>query len=233
VVGDPWAPIKLEGNKSFTATAQGLGYRQMVELLDRSRFTRPLLAEATKAEARGHGPMAIYAAALARGQGKTEGFHWRSVILSPSSSARFAADEPSFSERSARFVALAGDASGKALRPALVQLLQGKEKPDWKKPSNDALVEPWLRQFDEQIDREFFAELSRSFDAELSDEAAERAFSALLERAAQNVFEQAVNASPRTDQVRVLGVARAQLLLTSSLRKHLPLTRPAEENIDV
>ena len=232
VVADPWIPIKLDGNKSFTVTSRGLGYRQIVELLDPKHYARPLLAQPTKAEQRSGAALMLRATALARGQGKTEGFHDRVVELPPSTATRFSAADTQFSDRAARFVQMAGDVAGKAVRPALIQLVQGKEDLDWKKPSNEALTDPWLKTFDARVDQFFFPALAATFEDAMDDEAAELVFSQTLVSHANAVFAQAADASPRSDQLRVIAKARAELMLDRGLRKQLPLIAITQEALD-
>lgn len=232
VLCDPWIPVERKETKAFTVTGEGFSYRRMVALLDKAQFERPLLANPTRNERGSSQSLSIHAAALARGQGKTEGFHSRSIVLAPDAAARFADDTSSFAQRAARFVELAAAAAGKALRPALIQLIQAKEDPDWKKPSNGALTEPWLTLFDAEVDRTFFGALSQSFvQAPNDEEAAEADWSRVLESLALRIFDQAANAAPRGDQRRILAQARASNLLHGSLKKHLPGLRARTEEL--
>jgi CRISPR system Cascade subunit CasA len=234
VIGDPWIPVDLKGIKAFTVTHEGFSYRRMVALLDDAQYGRPLMAKATRAEQASGVSMVIHAAALARGQGKTEGLHSRRVELPPRAAARFTQDNQAFTKRSTAFVELAAAASGKALRPALIQLVQGKEEPDWKKPSNGAMVDPWTNRFDACVDRDFYAVLSQTFQDERSDKDAEAVWSQHLSAIARQVFDMAANAAPSGDQRRVLAVARADNMLLNALRKQLPALRaPKEETTDV
>jgi CRISPR system Cascade subunit CasA len=234
VIGDPWIPVDRNEIKAFTVTHEGFSYRRMVALLDDTQYERPVMAKPTRAEQASGVSMVIHAAALARGQGKTEGLHSRRVELPPRTAARYTQDNRSFTRRSTALVALAAAASGKALRPALIQLVQGKEEPDWKKPSNGALVDPWTNSFDALVDRDFYVVLSQTFEQELSDKDAEALWSQRLAELAQQVFDMAANAAPRGDQRRVLAVARADNMLRNALRKQLPaLNAPKEETTDV
>jgi CRISPR system Cascade subunit CasA len=232
VVADPWIPVDREKNKAFTVTAEGFSYRRMVALLDARQYARPLLAQPTPDEKRSNESLVIHAAALARGEGKTEGFHCRRVFLKPNAAALFATNEPSFVERAARYVDLAGSVTGKALRPALIQLVQGNEDPDRKKPSKGQPVEPWIKYFDAKVDQVFFSHLSRSFEEPALDEdAAERTWSQTLESLALFVFKEAAEATPRQDQRLILAHARALSLLRNSLRKYLPALRAHSEEV--
>jgi len=234
VLGDPWIPVDLKEIKAFTVTHEGFSYRRMVALLDDTQYERPLLAKPSPAERASGTSLVIHAAALARGQGKTEGLQSRRIELPPRATASFAQDNQAFTKRSTAFVEFAAAASGKALRPALIQLVQGKEDPDWKKPSNASLVDPWTLRFDACVDRDFYAVLSQTFEQELSDKDAEAVWSQHLAASARHVFDMAANAAPRGDQRRVLAVARAENMLHNAIRKQLPALRaPKEETTDV
>lgn len=235
VIGDPWIPVDLKGTKkAFTVTHEGFSYRRMVALLDDTQYARPLLAKPSHAERASGMSLVIHATALARGESKTEGLHSRRVELPHRTAAKYAQDNQAFTKRSTTFVELAAAASGKALRPALIQLVQGKEEPDWKKPSNGAMVDPWTSRFDACVDRDFYTVLSQTFEQELADKDAEALWSQRLAERAQHVFDMAANAAPRGDQRRVLAVARADNMLRNALRKQLPaLNAPKEETTHV
>lgn len=229
IVADPWIPVDRIDPKAFNVTREGFSFRRVVALLDTAKYERPLLAKPSAAETRLGQAISVSFAALARGEGETEGFHDRRVFLSPGAAARFASDDPSFIQRSARFVSLAADASGKSLRPALIHLVQGKEEPVWNKPTNAALVDPWIREFEANVDQAFFQTLSQSFESTETDADAETIWSKRLEQLALDVFHRAANGVPRTDQRRILTMARALSFLRSALYKNLPGTRRSNE----
>lgn len=80
VLGDPWAPVHKTEAKSFTLGEGDFGYRTMTRLLlgekDSHDWLLPVLARPTTQE-RNEDAMAIVAAAIARGNSKTEGFRSR------------------------------------------------------------------------------------------------------------------------------------------------------------
>lgn len=231
-VGDPWLPLDISGEpKAMTLAADGFSYRRMAQLLSGfdGKYQLPFLAKPTKAEK--SEPMAYEAYGLVRGQGKTEGFHRRRVLIRRSALRFF--HEPDgrekLVERCKIFVDLAASASGKVLRPALVQLYQGKPDIEWNKPSNATLCRPWLKRLDDAIDKQFFRILFNTLD-DNEDEARLR-FSEVLKSLAQSTFDDAAEATPHQEEGRDIGRARAELLLARSLRKHLPSLRtPARTN---
>lgn len=224
-VGDPWLPldIKSSESKAMTLAADGFSYRRMAQLLSGfdGRYQLPFLAEPTKDEK--NEPMAYEAYGLVRGQGKTEGFHRRRVLV-PRSALWLFHDKNSrekLAERCGIFLDLAAHASGKALRPALIQLYQGKADIEWNKPSNETLCRPWLKRLDGKIDKEFFPVLFRTPD----ENEAQREFSQVLKMLVQSTFNDAAEAAPHQEDGRDIARARAELLLARALRKHLPALR--------
>ena len=225
-VGCPWSPINAAEEKSFSLTGNGLGYRQMVDLLNPKKYRTPLLARPNKTDAEGSSALVMVAAGIARGQGKTEGVHVRRVHLSPKSRQkllRITEDgETLFARRSQRFVDMAGDVAGKALRPALIQRAQGREEPKWQEPATAKIIEPWLKRFNESVDRCFFTELDQSFDAEEDDRAAEKRWSQLLRDTAEQIFSRASLALPTRSESYLLAEAWALGRLRAGLIGQLP-----------
>lgn len=226
VLCDPWAPVELgDQPKTLSITSEGFSYRRVSELLfgsEKRNYTRPLLARAAPDETTAR--MTLVVSALARGQGKTEGFHTRELPLPPKASAALAGDDArmeALAHRAQRRIRLTGDVAGKALRPALIVLLQkGPAEAAWSKPSNEPLAAPWLTRFDRRIDAVFFDKLWASLD--MSDEQEELDWAGTLRALARATFDQAVEAAPRSEDRRIIAVARATNLLEGALFKLLP-----------
>jgi CRISPR system Cascade subunit CasA len=233
VTGDPWAPVEQgkDGSKVLSVTADGFGWRRMRELLlsdtqDDRVFSLPLLAKPGPED---EGAVEIVAAALARGQGKTEGFHLRRVPIANRFAVRALGDDGAARARLSRvaqaLTTAAMIAANKCLRPALFLLLQkGPEAAKLDRASTIAQVEPWMQRFDRRIDQAFFDQLWPGAE---SDAAASRAldeWATFLRADARAVFNQAAEAAPRADQRRILAEVRARQLLDGALRKNLPLS---------
>lgn len=225
-VGDPWLPLDISSDpKAMTLAADGFSYRRMAQLLSGfdGKYQLPFLAKPTQEEK--NEPMAYEAYGLVRGQGKTEGFHRRRVLV-PRGALRLFHDQigrEKLAERCKIFLDLAASASGKALRPALIQLHQGKSDIEWNKPSNESLCRPWLKRLDEAIDELFFNILFNTLDGAESE--ARREYSQALKGLVQSTFNDAAEAAPHQEDGRDIARARAELLLARSLRKHLPALR--------
>lgn len=226
VVGDPWIPIDLRdakgGPKAFTATAEGFGYKRMVALLDQEQYRPALLQQPTREEMRAGAAMIMTATALVRGKGKTEGFHQRRIVWGPKSLPGLGKADTRFIARAKSFLNAAASATGKVLRPALIQLVDGSAEPNWRKPGNTTVTQPWIERLDQRIDAEFFQVLDASFQANDDEAAASARWSRCLAGMVRQVFELAVTALPRKGEGRHLGHARARNLLESALRKQFP-----------
>lgn len=84
VLGDPWAPVHKTEAKSFTLGEGDFGYRTLTRLLlgekDSHDWLLPVLARPT-VEERDQDAMVVVAAAIARGNSKTEGFRLRALPI--------------------------------------------------------------------------------------------------------------------------------------------------------
>lgn len=216
--GDPWAPLKADGSASHTPTGAGFGYRQIAQLLDPARITRPLLAhEDDRDDA---AALTLVATALVRGQGKTEGLHRRAVRLSrlhELEDGDLAAIDR-VGEVANKRAAEAGEA-GRRLRRALISLVQGG--PDQARLDDEAAKKKtaaWMARFDAGVDQTFF-------DAPFWSEAARDAGNHLLawrtrlRTLAEQVFEDVARAAPRTEVRRIRARARARSLLDGQMNK--------------
>ena len=225
--GDPWAPLKADGSSSHTPTGAGFGYRQMAHLLDPTKITLPLLAMP-------HGEddptgLSIVAAALVRGQGKTEGLHRRAVAISREVEDAFG-DHVPLDRIGAVAGVRAGEASeaGRRLRRALISLVQGG--PDSARLDDDAAkkkTERWLARFDGIVDAAFF---DAPFWAEVADTMDDHrlAWRTWLRATASDVFETAAEAAPRTEIRRIRAHVRARAFLDGQMGKWMQEMRSGE-----
>lgn len=240
VTGDPWAPVELgkDGTKVVSISADGFGWRRMKELLlsttgEERVFERPLLAKAVPEDG---DTVEILAAALARGRGKTEGFHSRRLPITNRFAVRALTEDSEERQRLARlaedFATHAMTAANRCLRPALFLLFQkGPHSIKLDRPSTAAQVGPWMQRFDRLIDRTFFESLWTGAESEEAARQALDAWGAWLHAAAFQVFDVAVEAAPHTDQRRIFAAVRARDLLCGTLRKYLsvPTATPEPE----
>ena len=219
--GDPWAPLKADGSSSHTPTGAGFGYRQMTGLLDKAKIVPPLLANLHHEDDREG--LSIVAAALVRGQGKTEGLHRRAVRTSKVEEIEATGDIEVL-DRIGDVAKTRSDEAGEAsrrLRRALILLVQGG--PDQARLDDDAAgkkVEPWVRRFDGRADRIFFDE---AFWDEAAKTAADHRLTwrKRLRDIAGEVLAEAAEAAPRTEMRRIRAIARARSMLDGQMNKWL------------
>lgn len=232
-LGDPWTLVELsDPPKSLSITSEGFSYRRLSELIfgsGKRSYRLPLLAEPSGPERTSSAQ--LVATSIARGQGKTEGFHSRVVDIPPEAISLLADDRQGVAQRAQERVRRAGDAQGKCLRLALIVLLQkGPTDPEWNKPSNASLTEPWLVRFDRRVDQCFFPELWNSLD--MDEEGASHGWEKTLADIARETLDAAGEAAPHLDERRIIAQARARNMLEGALYKHLPNLRRKEENIE-
>lgn len=219
VTKDPWVPVKADGSTSHTPTGAGFGYRQMSNLLDATKITPPLLAKLHPDDDRQK--LSIVAAALVRGQGKTEGLHHRRVRTT---NMALIEDEYEPMERigevAQRRAKDAGDAASR-LRRALISLVQGG--PEQARLDDDAAaakIVPWMRRFDRLVNADFF---DKPFWHEAANQPGNPALEwrQSLRGHARTVFEEATKEAPRTEVRRIWAIARARTVLEGQMTKWL------------
>lgn len=215
---DPWAPMKADGSTSHTPTGAGFGYRQMATLLDAKKITLPHLAKPNLADDREG--LAIVAAALVRGQGKTEGLH-RRTIRTPGALR----DDDGRPLPLDRIGDVAGKRAGEGyeasrrLSRALISLVQGgPERARLDDDSAKKKIERWMNRFNEAVDGIFF---DAPFWAEVAgtDDNPRMAWRTTLRGIATDTFAIAAEAAPGTEVRRVTARARAGSLLHHEMRK--------------
>ena len=81
ITGDAWTPIDLAEAKALTLGARGFDYQLMAELLFGGKYAGGVAQAFAGISPQDR--MQLIARGIVRGQGKTEGFHERSVPLSP------------------------------------------------------------------------------------------------------------------------------------------------------
>jgi CRISPR system Cascade subunit CasA len=156
--------------------------------------------------------------ALARGQGKTEGYHERRIPIPPKTRRLLAQAEGQerLGVRSKLQIERAGEAGRVVLKPALCTLLQGTGDLDFR----DRRVDPWIARLDTRIDDRFFTEL---FDAApLDADAARVRWDRILVALLRQTFEEALGEAPMASAHRHRTTAAAEGRFGAALRKIFP-----------
>ncbi|MEX1366423.1 MAG: type I-E CRISPR-associated protein Cse1/CasA [Nannocystaceae bacterium] len=217
--GDIWTPVqasskKDEGFAALTIASAGFSYRKLHELLF-GDWKRPPALRLRPSD--GKTPVLV-AMALARGQGKTDGYHERWIPVPPR--ARRMLSEPDGQEslgvRSKLQLERAAEASRTVLKPALCTLLQGVGELNFR----DSRVQPWLDRLDVRIDDRFFVVLFDS--ASLDVDAARLQWDETLVQLLRETFEEALGEVPIPSVHRYRTIAGAEARFRAALRKSFP-----------
>lgn len=202
-VADPWIPV--EGSKgALTVSRRGFDYRTLTRLLGGDFEPAP-----TQTLRKEDGdPVTLHAAALARGQGKTQGLHERPVLLAGEARRRLAVAEgrAAVGQRAQQNVLSAEKMRAKVLCPALRQLALGD------------VVTP--DRFHSRVDEMFFRNLFG--DLERSDQEAQVAWERALHEAAWAELQIAIECSCVPVARRYRAITEAEDKFRACFAKNFP-----------
>lgn len=216
-MGDIWTPIQFSAKAgrgaAMTVPSTGFHYRKIHELLF-GDWQRPPGLQLHPED--GMAPFFV-AMALARGQGKTDGYHERWIPIPAKARGMFAQPEGvELLHARSRQQLTRAVAGHSVLKPALCTLLQGSGELDFR----DKRVDPWIRRLEHRIDDCFFSEL---FDAvSLDVDAARIRWDRLLVHRLRTTFDESLReiSTPSAHQYRT--TAAAETRFRAALRKSFP-----------
>ena len=164
VTGDPWTPVDRDGSKSLTLAAGGFSYKRTVDYL--VKWDRPLLCEPTDEEVRSSDTMQLVARAMVRGQGKTEGYHERTIPIRK----RLGSAMMRRGAGTAEFGQIANgrmeDVSKvQRILSHAIQAFLARGEAEKASPEQRALARPWLNRLDEIVDARFFEDVQTELEA--------------------------------------------------------------------
>jgi len=214
-VGDPWIPISDEGTAVNVGSA-GWNYKRTRQIILGDGYSWSPCQQPQD-----HDPEELwfYAVALARGQGKTEGFHERWIHIPRRIRSRLfdASSRQELSRTAKERVDQAGQVR-RALHNALVVLLAGA--PDHRPDFRDQSDQRWLRRFDARVDSEFFPRLWD--DADLDKHEHRKRWDHFLRRLAEEeILPQAEREAPIADARKERARAVAWMSLRGQLNRIL------------
>jgi len=215
-VGDPWIPVKSEGS-ALNIGPGGITYDRVRALLFQDGYRWSACQHPQPDD-----PPSVFfcAAAIARGQGGTEGFHERWIEI-PQKRRWVLFDEhrrKTLGETARERVEQTANVRRRALHPALLVLLEGAPERRLNLKSNLDLR--WLNVFEAKIDQRFFPNLWE--DAELEGDEQKRRWARTLRGAAEEVLKLAEKEAPLADARRERALARAWMILRGGLKKWVP-----------
>jgi len=216
VTGDPWTPVNKTEHKALTIDSSGFHYRRLQEILfggDYERGACQLPQDGDPDEG-----VCIRATALARGQGQTNGLHERTVQVPRARSIlKLGPERERAAARSNQRVKDVATVRAKALRPALLTLLQGaRENPDW----TDERPGKWLQDFQRRVDSAFFPLLWKSMN--MSDEDAQRDWHEELRGLGWSVLLAAEKSLPVPGARRYRALAVAERIYVGAILNNFP-----------
>lgn len=234
VTGDPWAPVEKGGAKSWGISSQGFGYRQMVRLLDEAEVELPPLARPGPGD--GAVGLTLLASAVARGQGKTEGFHTRRIaiprkavgfMVSSAGRDRIAQVAKSRREEAA--------SAARILRHALFILAQGgPDEARFDDEPTKARAARFERLYDLSVDHGFFDD---GFWIHVEDSAPQTAHLRRWRDQLRDMATAALHAAetglPRSDNRRLRAITRARSVFYGRMHRFVdPDAMPRKEPAD-
>lgn len=164
--GDPWTPINVKEGKSLTLAAGGFTYRRMTDYLTSPDWQRPALLRPTRDEQGSGRQMNLVARAMVRGQGKTEGFHERSVPLRPKTLRTLGTVQglQSLGEIANDRIMQVGTVQ--RILSHAIQVFLARGELDGTNSEDRKLARPWLNRLDAAVDAGFFERLQDELEAD-------------------------------------------------------------------
>lgn len=231
-LGDIWAPIHKAEAKSLTLGDGDFDYRRMADLLAGADWALPASAR----HHAGDGAMLLVAAALARGNSRTDGYRERLVPLRADVAALID-QRPEAVGRAARALIDLVDTFRTTLRGALALAAAGGMG-DQRKKGHYRFADAAAAQLDRFADSQFFPALWELVAADAAADAAReaRARTAFLEALwseTRRLFEAALPSVPCTSMLRPRAEANARAHLYGSIMKrYRHELKPQEEERD-
>ncbi|WP_321799398.1 type I-E CRISPR-associated protein Cse1/CasA [Caballeronia sp. J97] len=193
ITGDVWTPINVAEGKALSITARGFDYKLASKLAfsddDESNVARVIYDDDGKEG------VYILAQGIARGQGKTEGYHERRIPITKKMSKALRQKRTDEIAEAAKERIEAIGAVRKILWSALCALLGNGEKSVSDDTQNKA--SDFASAFEQGEDRRFFDDLGEELEADDRVAVHDRWLLALADRAAE-VLEQAFVTGPRS-----------------------------------
>jgi CRISPR system Cascade subunit CasA len=217
--GDPWTPQSEAKGTALRVNKAGFTYDLLRKILLGPGYKPGLCLEARQED--GEGDVLMLAWALARGQGRTEGQHEKTVPV-PAKIRRILFDPSQRSrlgERAQARVKEAGDYKSRVLRPALLCLLQGGPDLD-RLDRKDTRDRPFGNRFDPQVDDVFFPMFWESVD--LDEDEARHRWVKKLDGIGRAILEEAEKSAPVPQARRARAVAVAEIRYERLRRKTFP-----------
>ena len=171
LTGDPWALIDRRDkkvDKVLTLPGGGFNYKRVAEYLTTGEYERPRLLGPTESEMRCTEPMRLVARAMVRGQGKTEGYHERTIpVRHKFKLAMLRRNSGDLGDIGAIAQARISDVSKvRRILSHAIQVFAARGDQNRISPEHRERARSWLNRLDEIVDTTFFDDLQTEFEAE-------------------------------------------------------------------
>lgn len=220
ITGDPWMPVDGVAAKALTIGGRGFDYKLSTELLLGKKFTKPITqlwlpCDDTEG-------VYLIAQGVARGQGKTEGFHERRIPVSRTIRKALLTQSTDELAKLAdeRIVAIAEVRKMLWLALAVLFGNGAKDEAGKDKEASDAIknrASLFAQPLESLCDAQFFPELIEEIEATDRDAVRNQWLLALAARA-ESVLQSAFTAGPRSGQLRYRAQSAALMRLRSAMR---------------
>ncbi len=168
--GDPWTPTnsKREG-LPLTLGAGGFNYKRVTDYLTSGDWSSPALLHPTQAEQRSPDTMQLVARAMVRGQGKTEGYHERSIPIGHKLKTAMQRRDGTQELGDIAKARIEEVGTVQRILSHAIQVFAARGDSGKVSPEHRVLARPWLNRLDEIIDARFFEDLQTEFEAEANE----------------------------------------------------------------
>lgn len=213
--GDLWSAASADG--IFTLSGRGFDYEIAQRLLLQADY-RCAALEATGTD---EDPWFI-ARGLARGQGKTEGYHERAIPIPRQIAPRLgvASERERLAQLSTSRVQAADVVRRSVLYPAITRLLVGGRE---KQKARSDQAREWTQAFSAEVDRVFFDSLFAAIDQPKEEAAAQ--WQRRLLAIGWAVLQRAINSVPLAGATRWRAVTAAESMFAGCAAKNFPGVR--------
>jgi CRISPR system Cascade subunit CasA len=216
ITGDPWMPVEGGAEKALTISGRGFDYKLAAELLLGSKFTKPVAQMWLPSD--DTDGVYLLAQGVARGKGKTEGYHERRIPVSRTVRKAFLTKSTDELAKLAsdRIAAIAEVREMLWIALAVLFGNGAKDETGKDKDASDTAKDRaslFAQPFEVQCDEQFFSELIEEIETE-DREAVRNQWLLTLTTRANSVLQSAFTAGPRSGQLRY----RAQSAALGRLR---------------
>lgn len=201
ITGDPWVPIDITEGKALTISANGFNYRLAVALLC-GKYSKPIAQKVVASD--GQDGLAILAQGVARGGGKTGGYHERRIPISPAVRKMLIQEQTDTLARVAEYRVNAIHAVRSVLWAAITTLFDNAKSQGNGGSAPKGLeqkVDVFLKQFEQAEDASFFDDLNAEIESSDPDNTRLQWLLSMVDRA-EEILKTAFIAGPQSGEQR-------------------------------